>query len=204
MVMINYFISISLISIILISSFVSAQTDPNILLKNIQSRLDGIKDLSMDFKQSVNEKSALNGKVFFKKEEKVRFEMENTLIISDGETSWNYNKKKNEVVIVTNNESANYLSINKIVYEYPAKCSLSSEIKDGSDVLVLTPVDSELNFNSVKLFINSDNLVFKAVVDDPAGGLIQLDFSNHKTNNNLTDSYFTFSPPEGSKIIDLR
>ena len=198
------FISILIGQLILNVSLLSAQTNADTLLKKIQSRLDGINDLSMEFKQSSGGKVTLKGKVFFKKEDKLRFELDNSLIISDGAISWNYSRVKNEVIIVENDASSNYLSIRKIVYDYPEMCKLSSEIDEGNDILVLTPEESDLSFNSAKLFINKDSLIFRAVIDDPAAGLIQLEFSNHKTNSNLPDSDFLFTPPEGSKVIDLR
>jgi outer membrane lipoprotein carrier protein len=202
--MIKYFFY-GIITICIFSfSLLKAQTEADELLKNIQEKFDTVKDMSADLRQSVNGNVNLNGKIFFKKEDKLRFEFDNVLIISDGETSWNYNKKENKVIIVENDDETNYLSINKIIYEYPGKCDLSSDEVDGRTVLILTPETSELNFSTAKLFINNDNLISRAIIDDPAGRQIQLDFSNYKINQNLSDSYFSFIPPEGSNIIDLR
>ena len=182
----------------------NAQSDSEVILKKVQNKFNSIEDLSADFKQSISEKLNLKGKIYFKQQDKLRFEMDNVLIISDGETSWNYNKKENKVIILENVEEVNHFSIRKIIYDYPEKCVLSSGVIDGTSVLTLIPEDSELNFNSAKLFINSDDLIFKAVIDDPAAGMIQLDFSNFKINQDLADSDFSFTPPEGSNIIDLR
>jgi len=175
---------------------VFSQTDAEVLLKKVQTKLNSIEDLSADFKQSIGEKLNLKGKIYFKQQDKLRFEMDNVLIISDGETSWNYNKKENKVIILENIEEVNHFSIRKIVYDYPEKCILSSGVVDGTSVLTLVPEDSELNFNSAKLFINSDDLIFKAVIDDPALGMVQLDFSNFKINQHLADSDFSFTPPK--------
>ena len=97
---------IILASIFIIASFSYsiAQENANEVLKNIQDKYDSINDLSAQLTQSVNQKVNLKGKVFYKKENNLRFEFDNMLIISDGETSWNYNKKQDKVII-TNYEN---------------------------------------------------------------------------------------------------
>ena len=127
------------------------------------------------------------------------------LIISDGETSWNYNKKQNKVIITDyENEGNKILSIRQIIFEYPEDCELSTFESEGKRVLELIPQDGIFSFNSVKLFIDSENMITKILVDDPATGTIQIDLSNYQLNKNLSDSYFQLSPPEGSQVLDLR
>jgi outer membrane lipoprotein-sorting protein len=195
-----------LLVIILMSFSVSiAQNIANDVLINIQNKFNSISDLSAQIAQSVNDKVNLKGKVLYKKENLLRFEFENMLIISDGETSWNYNKKQNKVIITDyENEGNKILSIRQIIFEYPEDCELSTFESEGKRVLELIPQDDIFSFNSVKLFIDSENLITKVLVDDPATGTIQIDLSNYQLNKNLSDSYFIFSPPEGSQVLDLR
>ena len=182
-----------------------AQENASVLLKSIQDKFDSINDLSAQITQSVNGKVNLKGKVYYKKENHLRFEFKNVLIVSDGETSWNYNKKQNKVIITDyENEGNKILSIRQMIYEYPEDCELSTYELEGNKVLQLIPKDNTFSFNSIKLFINDDNLITQAWIYDPAAGSIQLDLSNYQLNKNLEDSYFTFSPPEGSQILDLR
>jgi outer membrane lipoprotein carrier protein len=185
------------------SSF--AQDDAKTLLKNIQGKFNSINDLSAEITQSVNNKVSLKGKVYYKKEDHLRFEFNNNLVVSDGETSWNYNQKQNKVIITNyDTEGDKILSIRQIIYEYPDKCELSTYELEGDKVLQLIPTDNSLSFSSVKLYITNDNLISKVLIDDPATGLIQLDLSDYKINKNLPDSYFSFTPPEGSQVLDLR
>jgi len=183
----------------------NAQSNAQELLKEIQNKFDSIADLSAQIAQSVNGKVNLKGKVLYKKENLLRFEFENMLIISDGETSWNYNKKQNKVIITDyENEGNKILSIRQIIFEYPEDCELSTFESEGKRVLELIPQDDIFSFNSVKLFIDSENMITKILVDDPATGTIQIDLSNYQLNKNLSDSYFQLSPPEGSQVLDLR
>ena len=182
-----------------------AQVDAEALLKSIQDKFDSINDLSAEISQLVNGKVNLEGKAFFKKENKLRLEFQNFIIVSDGKTSWNYNKKQNKVIITNYDEEGNKIfSIQQMIYEYPNECELSTFESEGERVLQLIPENNSLNFKSVKLFITNDNLISKILIDNPPTGLIQLNLSNYKINKNLPDSLFSFSPPEGSQVLDLR
>jgi len=182
-----------------------AQNDAEALLKSIQDKFDSINDLSANITQSVNGKVNLKGKVFYKKENNLRFEFKNSLIVSNGETSWNYNKKQNKVIITSYDTEGNKIfSIRQMIYEYPKECELSTYESEGENVLQLVPENNSLSFSSVKLFIKNDNLISKVLIDDPASGSIQVDLSDYQINKNLPDSMFSFSPPEGSQVLDLR
>jgi outer membrane lipoprotein carrier protein len=193
---------------ILIFAFISsgiAQENANAVLKNIQDKFGSINDLSAQIIQSVNDKVNLKGKVFYKKENHLRFEFDNMLIVSDGETSWNYNKKQDKVIITDYDTEGNkILSIRQIIFEYPEDCELNTFESEGKKGLELIPKDDTFSFNSVKLFIDSEHLITKVLIDDPATGTIQIDLSNYQLNKNLPDSLFQFSPPEGSQVLDLR
>lgn len=198
-------ITFILIISVIFFNFIIAQDDAKVVLKNIQDKFNSISDLSADITQLVNSKVNLKGKVYYKKENHLRFEFKNILIVSDGETSWNYNEQQNKVIITNYDTEGNKIfSIRQIIYEYPDDCELSTYEIEGEKVLQLIPKDNSLSFNSVKLFITDDNLISKVLIDDPSTGLIQIDLSNFQINKNLPDSYFSFFPPEGSEILDLR
>jgi len=183
----------------------NAQSEAGELLKNIQHKFGSISDLSAEITQSVNGNINMKGKLYFKKENRLRFEFKNILIISDGETSWNYNEKDNKVIITDyESEENKILSIRQLIYEYPDACELSTYESEGNKVLQLIPMDNTFSFNSIALFVDEDNLITRALVDDPATGEIQIDFTKYQLNKNLPDSYFSFSPPEGSQVLDLR
>jgi len=184
---------------------VIAQNDPGQLLQAVQEKFNALTDLSVNLTQSVNSSANLTGKVYYKKEDKIRFELTKILIVSDGETNWNYNKKENKVIISSyDDEDAGLLSIERIIFEYPEECELSAYMVEDEEVLMLVPLTSTFNFNSVKLWINDDDLISRVLIDDPAAGLVQIDLTNYSVDKNLPDSKFTFTLPEGSKVIDLR
>lgn len=191
--------------IILFYSTVSFCQSAESVLKSLQNKFDSISDLSANVAQNVNGKPSLSGKIFFKKENNLRLELSNQTIVADGTTSWNYNHKDKKLIISNYDENgAGLLSINYLVYDYPKECNLSLSSEGNKTVLVLKPKSKRSNLGEVKLFINKENLIDKAVIRNQASGNMEVSFSNYKLNNNLSQSLFTFSAPEGTTVVDLR
>ncbi len=181
------------------------QQKPGDVLKALQNKFDSINDLQVNVSQSTDGKQNLVGKLFYKKNNKLRFELKNHLIISDGTTSWNYSKKENKVIISSvSDNSEGIFSINKLVYEYPSQCEVSLEDEGGQKVLTLIPSSTSLSFNYLKLYVNDDNLISKVLLSEGAGSISLVNISDYVLNKNIPDSKFNFTSPEGCKIIDLR
>lgn len=182
---------------------VNAQDGGNVL-KSVQDKFNSVSDLTADVKYVSGGKTNFSGKVFFKKGNMFRVEYNNFTLVSDGSTTWNYNKKENKVVI-DQFDSSNPLSVDAIINEYPSKSNVSTSTENGKSVITLTPKkDSDLNFNQVKLWVNNNNLVDKVSVTQHSGNAVNIEISNYKVNQKIADSQFSFNPPEGAKVIDLR
>ena len=182
-----------------------SQNDADKVLNDLQTKFDTIKDISVEFTQSGNGKSKLAGMLFIKKENKLRIDTKNLIIVTDGTTSWSYNKKENKVIISNYDENdPGVFSINELVYDLPVESDIDLGNENGQNVLTLTPNSYEYSFDSVKLWLGEDNLISKVVLNDAALGKVEVKFSNYQLNQNLKDSEFSFTPPEGSRIIDIR
>jgi outer membrane lipoprotein carrier protein len=181
------------------------QTNGDKLLKELQTKFDSIEDASVDFEQSHNGKKFLSGLLLYKNENKLRIDTKKLLIISDGSTSWNFNKRENKVIISNYDEnSSGLLSINELVYVFPEDCDISSTIEDNQRVLILIPNSYKVNFDKIEIWLSDDNLMAKVRVTDASMGTTEVIFSNYRLNQDLSLSEFSFIPPKGSKIIDLR
>ena len=175
------------------------------VLKSLQNKFDSIYDLSADINQKSGGKSGLSGKLLFKKENNLRLELGNQTIIADGKTSWNYNKKDKKVIISNYDENgAGLLSINYLVYDYPGECDLKVSSEGSKTVLILNPKSKRNSLGEVKLVINKDNLIDKTIISNQTSGTMEVTFSNYKLNQNLPDSKFSFSAPEGTTVVDIR
>lgn len=189
------------------------QNNANEILNKLQQKFNTINDLTADFKQtaaSAENKGGMAGKFFYKKKDKFRIELKSIVIAGDGKSTWNYNVKQKKYIV--NNFDPNdptNLSLDRFVYDYPSKCKVTiqgTETIGGSEcsVIVLNPKKSDLNFKTAKLWKDNQDLIKKILFEDPNGTIITVELSNLKLNQKLPDSKFTMTPPEGSKVIDLR
>lgn len=178
-------------------------SDADQLLKNIQAKYSSINNFSAEVKNQGN--SELRGKIYYSRGNKYRIEFKNSAIISDGAAYWNYNKKDNKVVIDSTSRGNNIFTIDYLLNEFPSRCTLSSSKEGKYSTLILTPKQgSEIDFNSAKLWISSDNLIERISIDAPNADNLDYTFSDYKLNQNLSASLFTFEVPKGCRIIDIR
>ena len=196
---------ISIGLLVLLLSIVGFSQSAESVLKSLQNKFDSITDLTSDIAQKNNGQSSLTGKMYFKKENSIRLEVGNQTIVADGKTSWNYNKKNKKVIISDYDEAGSgLLSINYLVYQYPSECDFSLSAEGSSQILNLKPKSKKNNLGEVKLYISKENLIDKAVISNPGSGTMEVSFSNYRLNQNLSDSKFSFTTPEGTTVVDLR
>lgn len=185
--------------------FLFAQSDANSLLRELQNKYNSISDLSVNYSQTINDKTVLSGKIFFKKENKYRVENKNQILGSDGQSTWNYNPKQKKFILSNYDNTANSIySINYLVYQLPSECTLSARSSGQQRILELTPRTSNLQYSKIELWINSENLISKIVLYDYNNQITNINLSNYNLNQNISDDKFSFNPPEGTRIIDLR
>jgi len=189
---------------LLVSSLTLAENGEQ-LAKQLQNKFNSISYLTADFRQTTNGKVTLAGKFFYGKGNKMRLDLKNLTIVSDGKTSWSYNKKEKKVVISNYDPTdPSIISLEKIINDYPSRCKLTLEKNSGVNVLNLTPNKTGLSFKNAKIFINTEELIDKIELTDQDNSLIVIEFSNYQLDKNINNSTFAFTPPKGSKVIDLR
>lgn len=185
--------------------FLFAQSDANSLLRELQNKYNSISDLSVNYSQTINDKTVLSGKIFFKKENKYRVENKNQILGSDGKSAWNYNARQKKFILSNYDNTENSIySINYLVYQLPSECSLSARSSGQQRILELSPRTANVQFSKIELWINSENLISKIVLYDYNNQITNISLSNYNLNQNIPDDRFSFNPPEGTRVIDLR
>lgn len=200
--------AIFFLSIVLINAQSANET-----IKKIQSKFNSIGNFTAGFTQSFfntsgNEQGKATGKFTYKRKNKFVVELKNQMIVSNGETIWNYDKKFNRVVVSYLSDDPTSFSLEKFVFDYPPLCK-AKMVKESSGVandfvLELTPKDNDLQFKLVKIWKSVDNLISKMELVDIGDMKYSFTFSDIKVNQDLADQIFTFNAPKGTKVIDLR
>lgn len=183
----------------------------NELLKRIQDEFKTFESFSAKFTQNIYDEkgtvdSKLSGKFSYKKKNKFIVELKNSTIISNGESIWNYEKVQKRVIISYFNDEPSSFSLDRFVFDYPALCRVKS-INDESStlpILELIPKDENLNFKSIKIWVTESYFISKLEIVDLSDLKFVLQITDVKKNIEISDTKFTFYPPKGIKIIDLR
>jgi outer membrane lipoprotein-sorting protein len=93
------------------------------------------------------------------------------------------------------------------VFDYPPLCKnkiVTEESSKGEICIDLTPKDQDMEFKYVKIWITNDGMISRIEVLDRGDMRYAFRFTDLKINQDLSDSRFTYYPPKGIKIIDLR
>lgn len=192
----------SLISYLIFSFLILFQQGDR--LKILQDKWKSIEDISANFTQTSNG-NTLSGKFYFKQKDFIRIELKNILLISDGKVNWSYNKKDDKLIISDVYDDDNsLLQLNKFIFEYPSQCEVNEKINNGLQVIELISKNNSLQFKKAVLYPSSDDMISKIDIIDLSGQSSSLTISNIVTNKGLSDSFFSFTPKESTKVIDLR
>ncbi len=178
------------------------------ILKKIQSKFNSISDFSANFIQydcSNKNSFILKGKFYYKRTDKFIVELDNQTIISNGKTFWNYNRKQKQLIISNLSDEPTTYSLEKIIYNYPALCSIKFLKRDNdTDVIELQSKEGMLDLKNIKIWKDKNDMISKleiTFIDDVCYVMV---FNNILTNQNYPDSKFIFNPPKGIRIVDLR
>jgi outer membrane lipoprotein carrier protein len=182
------------------------------IIQNVQNVYRDISDAKASFSQTVKHSGGKaqtsSGTLYIKKENKYRIEAGGQIIITDGSTSWSYNPKKKQVIIDNYKEDANTFSPNKYLFQYPENFYSDlegTESLSGTEVYVLKlrPRESG-SVKSAKLWVSKNDWLIKKITVTTDESTSTYTVKSVQLNAGLANSKFTFSPPEGVEVIDMR
>lgn len=182
------------------------------VIQNVQNAYKDITDAKASFTQSIkfnkSKSQSSSGTLYIKKENKYRIETGSQTIVTDGSTSWSYTPSKKQVVIDYYKETGNTFSPNKYLFQYPENFYsdlTGTEQMGGKDVYVLSLKPRESGYvKSAKLWVGKDDWMIKKIYIVTEESTSTYTVKNIQTNIGLANSKFTFSPPEGTEVIDMR
>lgn len=179
-------------------------------LSSIQEKFNSLQSFKSDFSQTAYSNSgdkifSMEGKFYYKKNDKFKIELNSKVIISDGSNIYNYDEPMNRLIITNNSNEPSSISLTKFINEYPKLCAineLSTEM--GLNRIQLIPQSDDLGFKSGKIYYDDKFIVRKIFISDFTDQSYLFELTNIDTNISINDDIFTINPPEGTEIIDLR
>lgn len=178
-------------------------------VQNVYSECSDAKaSFSMTVKPNKSKGQTTSGTLYIKKENKYRIEAGGQIIVTDGVTSWSYNPKKKQVIIDNYKEDGNTFSPNKYLFQYPENFYSDlegSESLSGKDCYVLKLKHREGGYvKSAKLWVDKSEWVIRKISIVTDESTTTYTVKNIQINAGVSNSKFSFTPPEGTEIIDMR
>jgi len=173
------------------------------VIKSIQKKFNSLTDISATYSQYNGSKLIVTGTFSYKKVEKVRLSFGNNMIVSDGVTNWNIDKKQKKVIISKfDKKSVSILSVNHLINVVPGDCDI---VESQKDKVVMTHKKGKmLGFRSVEITKDSRDLISSIKIEDNAKNIMKIDFSGYLLNKSLPDADFSYKPTGDYKVVDLR
>ena len=183
------------------------------VLDRLSSTTKSYKNMTVDFdfifenkNQNINEKQK---GILVLQEEMFRLEMEEQIIINDGESQWIYLADMNEVQIMEHDPEEQMMSPNKLftIYEEGYKyIYVGAEAEKGKrlQIIDLFPEESGA-FIKVTLAVDaSKNQLHKITMHDKNGGTYAYLVTSFKSNTAIAPFIFKTVDYPGVEAIDLR
>ncbi|MBX7150444.1 outer membrane lipoprotein carrier protein LolA [bacterium] len=186
------------------------------IIQKAQDRYKKIKSFSIAFDyhfkwKLTGKNQSLQGKLYFKKENNIRYELGQQLNITDGETVWQYSEVNNQLIIDNLKKKTKSLFMPRyLLFEYldkfVAEVIQTETIKNRPVyVLKMNPKDKDDFVQSMKVWIPSDSWITEKVeYQDLEGNTISYEFTNIELDHALDPKLFAFKAESSMDIIDLR
>lgn len=188
--------------LILLTFFILPQSGE---LEKLQNTFNALNGFSVQFAQYQGDKKGMSGKVFYAKGNKLRMELRDVLIISDGESVWSYNKKQKKITITAlTGTELSILNLPELINEYPKNAVVEESSVKGETVITLTPKAKSASYKKAVVTVNDGGYIGKLNITARDGNQTELRFSSYDTGKSLSPGLFVMDSPEGVEVIDLR
>ena len=187
--------------------------DVAVIMSRVKARLDGLSTLSCSFRREhvwkeLGKTQRIEGTIRLKKPGRLRVEYPAQTIVSDGKTSWTYTPRNKQVTITRAREGGEeYPTPQSIFRRYAQrKAELAgTERMGGSDADILRLLPDADGEAEVTVWIDRAlSFPVKTVETYPNGDVTTSELANVIINGKIRDDMFTFKPPDGVTVVDMR
>lgn len=209
------------LSILFAGQFVApaiAQDNPSSeadeLLERLEQTYDETEALSARFTQTTT--SSFSGEAIthsgtlLLQGDRYRVETNQQTLVTNGETTWVYTPSEDQVIVNDYVEDETAFAPSEFFYDYDdrfAVTSVETTTQDGEPhhVLRLEPKEESAFYREITLWMRDrDNLVTQLKVVDADDTEMIFELEDIEFNPSVSADTFTFSPPDGTEVVDLR
>lgn len=192
----------------------AAAPEVGVVVEGIQAFYAGAQDFQASFTQTYtyqiyDRKQVSHGTVYFKKPRRMRWDYQKPtpkVFVADGQTLWVYEPEESQVFKRDLKSAQIPAALSFMSGEGKLSDEFDARLLDSKDAdtlrVELVPKRHAGDYKSLILNVDRATYAVKAsTVVDPVGNTNHLVFGNVKTNQNLPDKGFQFSPPAGVKVL---
>lgn len=196
---------------ILLSSFALAETDVNLLLKQIEQKNKGLISLEADFVQVTTNEAfpepiEQSGHLYAMKPKFLRWDFQVPMVQSyytDGNTITVWNELNNQALISDEMGDANEAF--DVLTDFSSaqkKYTIAIKKESATDYLLSVTPKEGTAFEQLEVTMDKKELLItNLVVNSKETGTVSLSFSNIKRNSVTDKGLFSFVPPQGAEVI---
>ncbi len=151
-----------------------------------------------------------SGSLLMEKPRKYRIESEQQTLVTDGVTVWAYSPVNRQVIVDHFRENQNSVSPERFLFQMPddyymAVVGTETEHRVTRIILKLVPKDDRSFLRSVRVWVDQDDgSVRKVQLLDVNDTETTYTLTNLRLNAGIRPDAFSFVPPPGTEIVDLR
>ena len=196
---------------ILLSSFALAETDVNLLLKQIEQKNKDLISLEADFVQVTTNEAfpepiEQSGHLYAMKPKFLRWDFQVPMVQSyytDGNTITVWNELNNQALISDEMGDANEAF--DVLTDFSSaqkKYTIAIKKESATDYLLSVTPKEGTAFEQLEVTMDKKELLItNLVVNSKETGTVSLSFSNIKRNSVTDKGLFSFVPPQGAEVI---
>lgn len=184
------------------------------ILGKLSDKMKSLKSLKANFNFVVsnNGRGTSRNGTFYMKGDKYKVVMDKQEIMCDGRTVWTYLKDANEVQVSDYNASEQTISPSKLFTdfydkEYSYTYGGTSKVAGKAvDVIEMTPIAKNKQFNKVELYVAKDNTLAGGKIFEKNGAQYLYEITSFSPNSAVAEHLFTFDKKKHPKVevVDLR
>lgn len=210
----NTYGKIPVVALLVLGLSVPVQAQDSSSLEALQDRYDQLDGLSARFVQVTasefaSDSSQIEGRVLLSGN-KYRVETPGQTVVTNGTTTWIYSPADSQVVVNDAETDASTLTPQTFLSSSAERYNVASTRttrRDGMphEVLSLQVANDSARFENATLWVRqSDRIVTRLRATDRNGSTLDLRLHEIEVDPPFANRPFTFSPPDGIEVVDLR
>ena len=184
------------------------------VLQRVQDTYNALESLRGTFTQTVmpsftTDSTQIRGELLLQGN-RYRMETRRETLVTNGTTTWIYAPADSQVIVNHASDDPSTVSPQTLFMDYADDYTVTdvrTTVHRGAShrVLTLDPTENGARFQSIRLWVRErDALITRLRVVDTNDATIQIAFDDLEVNPPVQASDFTFTPPPGVDVVDLR